>query len=84
MMVVLSILLVTKKMIFKSLCIILPQMSGYIRYFENGGNDMSFVIKDDEVLEKCNEIWYKIKERLNIKFHNMPIYDEKCIKTKDA
>ena len=57
-------------------------MSGYIKYFENGGNNMSFVIKDDDVLDKYKEIWYKIKERLNIKFHSMPVYDEKCIKTK--
>ena len=31
------------------LCIILPQMSGYIKYFENGGKSMSFLIKDDEM-----------------------------------
>ena len=28
--------------IVKMLCVILPQMSGYIKYFENGGKDMSF------------------------------------------
>ena len=28
----------------KPLCIILPQMSGYIKYFENGGKNMSFLI----------------------------------------
>ena len=28
--------------IVKPLCIILPQMSGYIKYFENGGKNMSF------------------------------------------
>ena len=33
----------------KPLCIILPQMMGYIKYFENGGKNMSFLIKDDEV-----------------------------------
>ena len=38
--------------IVKPLCIILPQMSGYIKYFENGGKNMSFFIKDDEVGEK--------------------------------
>ena len=32
--------------IFKPLCIILPQMSGYIKYFENGSKNMSFLIKD--------------------------------------
>ena len=43
---------------------------------------MSFVIKDDSVLDKYNEIWDKIKETLNIKFHSMPVYDEKYIKSK--
>ena len=31
--------------IVKPLCIILPQMSGYIKYFENGSKNMSFLIK---------------------------------------
>ena len=57
--------------IVKPLCIILPQMSGYIKYFENGGKNMSFVIKDDDVLDKYNKIWDKIKEKLNIKFHGV-------------
>ena len=42
--------------IVKPLCIILPQMTGYIKYFENGGKDMSFVIKDDMCFNKYNEI----------------------------
>ena len=40
--------------IVKRLCIILPQMTGYIKYFENDGKNMSFVIKDDNVLDKYN------------------------------
>ena len=68
--------------VVKPLCIILPQMTGYIKYFENGGKNMSFVIKDDDVLDKYNEIWDKIKETLSIKFHSMPVYDEKYIKAK--
>ena len=35
--------------IVKPLCIILPQMSGYIKYLENSGKNMSFLIKDDKV-----------------------------------
>ena len=31
--------------IIKPLCIILPQMSGYIKYFENGNKSMSFSLK---------------------------------------
>ena len=67
--------------IVKPLCIILPQMTGYKKYFENGGKNMSFVIKDDDVPDKYNEIWDKIKEAC-IKFHSMPVYDEKYIKAK--
>ena len=71
-----------KDEIVKPLCIILPQMNGYIKYFENGGKNRSFIIKDDTCLDKYNEIWDKIKEKLNIKFHSMPVYDEKYIKAK--
>ena len=35
--------------IVKPLCIILPQMSGYIKYFENCGKNMSSMVKDDNV-----------------------------------
>ena len=57
-------------------------MSGHIKYFENGGKNMSFVIKDDSVLDKYNEIWNKIIRELNIKLHSMHVYDEKYIKAK--
>ena len=49
--------------IVKPLYIILPQISGYIKYFENGGKNMSFFIKNDEVLDKYNEIWDVIKNK---------------------
>ena len=42
---------------------------------------MSFLTKDGDVLDKYNESW-KIKKTLNIKFHSMPVYDEKHIKAK--
>ena len=38
-----------KDKIVKPLCIILPQKSGYIKYFENIRKNMYFFIKDDEV-----------------------------------
>ena len=57
-------------------------MNGYIKYFENGRKNTSFVIKDDMCLDKYNEIWDKIKGKLNIKFHSMLVDDEKHIKTK--
>ena len=42
--------------IIKPLCIILPQMSRYIKYFENGSKNMSFLIRDDEVWNKYDKI----------------------------
>ena len=57
-------------------------MSGYIKYFDNGRKNMSFVIKDNSVLDKYNKIWDKMKETLNINFHSMPVYDEKYVKVK--
>ena len=68
--------------IVKPLCIILPQMTGYIKYFENGGKNMSFMVKDGNVLGKYNKILDKIKEKLNIKFHRMLVYDKTYIKVK--
>ena len=64
-------------------CIILPQMSGWIKYFENGAKNMSFKIEDDEVYVKYNSIWNKIKELLGgLKFHSDPNYDDSYIKSK--
>ena len=68
--------------IVQPLCIILPQMSEYIKYLKNGGKNMSFFVRDDSVLNKYNEIWDKIKEKLNIKFHSKPVYDQKYLKFK--
>ena len=68
--------------IVKPLYIILPQMSGYIKYFENGGKSMSFMVKDDNMLDKYNKIWGKIQEKLSIKFYSMAVYDEIYIKAK--
>ena len=68
--------------IVKPLCIVLPQMSGYIKYFENGGKSMSFLIKDDEVWEKYEQIQDVIKNKLGITFHSKPVYEQKYLKAK--
>ena len=68
--------------IFRTLCIILPQMSEYMKYFDNGGKNMSFKIEDDIAFRKDNQIWNKIKKTLDIKFHSKSFYDEKYIKAK--
>ena len=68
--------------IVKPLCIILPQMSGYIKYFKNGGKNMSFFIKDDKVWDKYDKIWDVIKDKLGINFHSEPVYEYRYLKAK--
>ena len=67
--------------IAKPLCIILPHMTGYTKYFENGGKNMSYLIKDDEVREKYKQIWDVIKNKLGIKFHSESIYEQKHMRS---
>ena len=39
-------------------------------------------MKNDKICEKYKQIWNAIKNRLGIKFHSKPIYEEKCLKVK--
>ena len=64
------------------LCVILPQMSGYIKYFDDGGKNMSFVTDDKEIYEKYNEIWEVIRKLLKLKFTVSPFRDDKYIIAK--
>ena len=64
------------------LCVILPQMNGYIKYFDDGGKNMSFVTDDDEVYEKHNEIWEAVKKLLKVKFTVGPVPDDKYLIAK--
>ena len=57
-------------------------MSGYIKYFGNGGKNMPFLIKDDEAQEKYKQIWGVIKNKLGTKFYSEPIYEQKYLKAK--
>ena len=68
--------------VIRPLCIVLPPMTGYITYFDNGGKNMPFLIKDEDAYLKYTEIWNKIKNLLSAKLHSQPIYDDKYIKTK--
>ena len=64
------------------LCVILPQMNGYIKYFEDGGKNMSFTTDDEKVYEKYSEIWNVVKSLLKLKFTVGPIRNDKHISAK--
>ena len=36
----------------KPLCVILLQVDGYIKYFDDGGKNMSFITDDEKIYEK--------------------------------
>ena len=68
--------------VIKPLCVILPQMNGYIKYFDDGGKNMSFVTDDEKVYEKYDEIWNVVKGLLKLKFAASPIRNDKYILAK--
>ena len=68
--------------VIKLLFIILPQMNGYTKYFEDGGKNMSFVTDDEKVYEKYNEIWNVVKGILKLKFTASPVRDDRYILAK--
>ena len=41
---------------------------------------MSFLIKDNKLLEKYNEIWEKVKNSIRKEFDSEPVYNEKYLK----
>ena len=57
----------------RPLCIILPQMSGFIKYFDDDRKNVSLKIEDDNVLVKYNQILNKIKKMLSMKLHSQPV-----------
>ena len=52
-------------------------MNGYIKYFDDGGKNMSFVTDDEEIYKKYNEIWEVVRKFLKVKFTVSPIRDDK-------
>ena len=61
--------------VIQPLCVILPQMRGYIKYFDDGGKNISFVTDDKEVYKKHNKIWEVVRKLLKLKFTVSPVRD---------
>ena len=57
-------------------------MDGYIKYFDDGGKNMSFVMDDEKIYEKYHEIWEVIRNLLKINFTVNPIRDYKYLVAK--
>ena len=57
-------------------------MHGYIKYFDNGGKNMSFITDDEKVYEKYNEIWEVIRKLLKLKLTANTVRDDKYLVAK--
>ena len=57
-------------------------MNGNIKYFDDGGKNMSFVTDHEEIYEKYNEIWEVVRKLLKLKFTVGPVLDDKYIIAK--
>ena len=68
--------------VIQPFCVILHQMRGYIKYFDNNNKNMSFITEDEKVHNKYNEIWEVIRKLLKVKYASDPIRDGKYIVPK--
>ena len=69
--------------VIRPLCIILPQMIGYVKHFDSN-NTMFSKVSDNKLLKKYKKIWGKTTNLLGIKFDSQPVYGDgdRYIKTK--
>ena len=63
------------------LYIFFPKMRASRRDFDKT-KYLSFLIKDDELLEKYNEVWKRVKHSLRREFDIEPVDNEKYLKAK--
>ena len=68
--------------VIQPLCVVLPQMDGYIKYFDDGGKSMSFVTDDEKIYDKYNKIWEVIRKLLKVNFTVGPVRDNKYLTAK--
>ena len=61
----------------------LPQLIGYVKYFDSN-KAMSFKVIDNKLLKEYTKIWKKVSNLINIKFDSEPVYgdNDKYIKSK--
>ena len=67
---------------FSSLNIKLPQVTGYVRHFDNDDKLKNFLVADKKLLKKYNETWDKIKSLFKKELDKKPVYNNRYIRTK--
>ena len=65
----------------RPLCTFLPKISA-CRINVDETKNMPFLIKNDEILQKFNEIWEKLSNSIKNEFNSEPVYNKKNLITK--
>ena len=60
----------------------LPKTSAYVKSYDGQTKWMYFLIEDDDLLEKYNTIWDKVKTDTKKEFDSEPVYNKEFFKTK--
>ena len=60
---------------------IIPKTNAYVKNQDGESKWMYFLIEDDELLEKYNDIYNKVSSFIEMKLHREPICCKKILKT---
>ena len=61
----------------KPLHIMLPKTSAYVKSYDGQTKWMYILIKEDNLLEKCNTIWNKVSVDIKKEFDRKHVYKKK-------
>ena len=67
---------------FKPFDIMLPKTSAYVKRYYGKTKWMYFLIEDNDLLEKYNTIWDKVRTDIRKEFDSKPVYNKEFLKTK--
>ena len=59
-----------------------PEISAYVKRFDEQTTWMHFLMEDDDVFEKYNTIWDKVSADIKKEFDSKPVYNKNYLKTK--
>ena len=65
----------------RPLCVFLPKVTAYRKYFDDT-KDVSFLIKNDQLLEKYNENWDKVSYTIGREIDSNPVYNKIYLRAK--
>ena len=67
---------------FKSLHIIIPETSAYVKSYDGQTKWIYFLIENDDLLAKCNTISNRVSTNIYKKIDSEPVYNKEFLKTK--